>query len=203
MILSCDINERKIHKQKWSVISIRIVVMPFVYVLVIIHHSLRRFLLYHSLPFKEVRAISNLWYKFIIIFLLLFQGSNVEIPSSLFSINHSHHVLIWLVSIGRKEAIAVLHCRVFLCYVGLLLYMEKSTACLVNAIVVILCCCCCCISYVTSDALDHRYKEGDSVPFYTNKVGPFHNPRSDFHSLSLSLAHSLSPFHLPFKIFQS
>lgn len=30
---------------------------------------------------------------------------------------------------------------------------------------------------VSSDASDHRYKEGDQVPLYANKVGPFHNPR--------------------------
>ena len=30
---------------------------------------------------------------------------------------------------------------------------------------------------VSSDALDHQYKEGDPVPLSANKVGPFHNPR--------------------------
>jgi hypothetical protein len=30
---------------------------------------------------------------------------------------------------------------------------------------------------VRSSASDHRYKEGDAVPLYANKVGPFHNPR--------------------------
>lgn len=30
---------------------------------------------------------------------------------------------------------------------------------------------------VRSDASDHRYKQGDEVPLYANKVGPFHNPR--------------------------
>ncbi|KAM1452525.1 hypothetical protein ACFX2I_039479 [Malus domestica] len=29
---------------------------------------------------------------------------------------------------------------------------------------------------VRSDGSDHRYKEGDFVPLYANKVGPFHNP---------------------------
>ena len=33
------------------------------------------------------------------------------------------------------------------------------------------------VGYVRSDASDHRYKEGDIVPLYANKVGPFHNPR--------------------------
>lgn len=56
--------------------------------------------------------------------------------------------------------------------------MGRSTACLFGAIVILWCC----ISHVTSDASDHRYKKGDSVPFYANKVGPFHNPRSDFQS---------------------
>ncbi|KAK6125910.1 hypothetical protein DH2020_040347 [Rehmannia glutinosa] len=31
---------------------------------------------------------------------------------------------------------------------------------------------------VRSDASDHKYKVGDPVPLYSNKVGPFHNPRS-------------------------
>lgn len=57
--------------------------------------------------------------------------------------------------------------------------MEKSTICLVSPIVIL--CCFSCINYVISDASDHRYKEGDSVPFYANKAGPFHNPRLDFH----------------------
>lgn len=30
---------------------------------------------------------------------------------------------------------------------------------------------------VQSDASTHRYKSGDDVPFYANKVGPFSNPR--------------------------
>ena len=30
---------------------------------------------------------------------------------------------------------------------------------------------------VDGSASDHRYKEGDVVPLYANKVGPFHNPR--------------------------
>lgn len=35
----------------------------------------------------------------------------------------------------------------------------------------------CGVDLVRSDASDHRYKEGDLVPLYANKVGPFHNPR--------------------------
>lgn len=30
---------------------------------------------------------------------------------------------------------------------------------------------------VTSDASNHKYKNGDVVPLYANKVGPFQNPR--------------------------
>lgn len=30
---------------------------------------------------------------------------------------------------------------------------------------------------IEADGSDHRYKEGDRVPLYANKVGPFHNPR--------------------------
>lgn len=33
------------------------------------------------------------------------------------------------------------------------------------------------VDRVVSDASDHRYKAGDPVPLYANKVGPFHNPR--------------------------
>lgn len=61
--------------------------------------------------------------------------------------------------------------------------MEKSTTCLVSAIVIL--CCFCCINYVTSDASDHRYKEGDFVPFYANKVGPFHNPSETYRYFDL------------------
>lgn len=34
------------------------------------------------------------------------------------------------------------------------------------------------IAGVAADASDHRYKAGEAVPLYANKVGPFHNPRS-------------------------
>lgn len=40
---------------------------------------------------------------------------------------------------------------------------------------------------VRSDPSDHRYKEGDPVPLYANKVGPFHNPRY-FRSHSILIA---------------
>jgi len=30
---------------------------------------------------------------------------------------------------------------------------------------------------VAADGSDHRYKAGEPVPLYANKVGPFHNPR--------------------------
>ncbi|KAK2430726.1 Endomembrane protein 70 protein family [Trifolium repens] len=66
--------------------------------------------------------------------------------------------------------------------------MEKSTACLVSAIVIL--CCFCCINYVTSDASDHRYKEGDFVPFYANKVGPFHNPSETYRYFDLPFCKS-------------
>ncbi|KAF3592076.1 hypothetical protein DY000_02025004 [Brassica cretica] len=38
---------------------------------------------------------------------------------------------------------------------------------------------------VRSDASDHRYKEGDSVPLYANKVGPFHNPSETYRYFDL------------------
>lgn len=38
-----------------------------------------------------------------------------------------------------------------------------------------------CGTQVRSDAKHpHRYKAGDPVPLYVNKVGPFRNPRSIF-----------------------
>ncbi|KAG2242750.1 hypothetical protein Bca52824_095413 [Brassica carinata] len=41
------------------------------------------------------------------------------------------------------------------------------------------------IGYVRSDASDHRYKEGDTVPLYANKVGPFHNPSETYRYFDL------------------
>ncbi|CAN6885406.1 unnamed protein product [Brassica oleracea] len=38
---------------------------------------------------------------------------------------------------------------------------------------------------VRSDASDHRYKEGDTVPLYANKVGPFHNPSETYRYFDL------------------
>ncbi|KAG2391361.1 Transmembrane 9 superfamily member 2 [Vigna angularis] len=67
--------------------------------------------------------------------------------------------------------------------------MGKSTACLFGAIVILWCC----ISHVTSDASDHRYNKGDSVPFYANKVGPFHNPSETYRYFDL-------PFCSPDKV---
>ncbi|KAK7276189.1 hypothetical protein RIF29_17324 [Crotalaria pallida] len=64
---------------------------------------------------------------------------------------------------------------------------SKPSSCFGGAILIFLCCC---TSHVTSDASDHRYKEGDSVPFYANKVGPFHNPSETYRYFDL-------PFCLP------
>ncbi|XP_010554368.1 PREDICTED: transmembrane 9 superfamily member 2 [Tarenaya hassleriana] len=41
------------------------------------------------------------------------------------------------------------------------------------------------VDHVRSDASDHRYKEGDSVPLYANKVGPFHNPSETYRYFDL------------------
>ncbi|KAF7816305.1 transmembrane 9 superfamily member 2-like [Senna tora] len=60
-----------------------------------------------------------------------------------------------------------------------------SVPCLAAAIVILYC-----VSYVTSDESDHRYKEGDYVPFYANKVGPFHNPSETYRYFDL-------PFCIP------
>ncbi|KAK9996727.1 hypothetical protein SO802_021413 [Lithocarpus litseifolius] len=38
---------------------------------------------------------------------------------------------------------------------------------------------------VRSSASDHRYKEGEAVPLYANKVGPFHNPSETYRYFDL------------------
>ncbi|KAK6119937.1 hypothetical protein DH2020_046321 [Rehmannia glutinosa] len=38
---------------------------------------------------------------------------------------------------------------------------------------------------VRSDASDHKYKVGDLVPLYSNKVGPFHNPSETYRYFDL------------------
>ncbi|XP_074564264.1 transmembrane 9 superfamily member 2-like [Curcuma longa] len=47
-----------------------------------------------------------------------------------------------------------------------------------------------CGSRVGADESDHKYKEGDHVPLYVNKVGPFHNPSETYRYYDL-------PFCLP------
>jgi len=37
-----------------------------------------------------------------------------------------------------------------------------------------------CMVGAGADGSDHRYKEGDRVPLYANKVGPFHNPSETY-----------------------
>ena len=54
--------------------------------------------------------------------------------------------------------------------------MEKSKATLMVAVAVVLFIFSN-VAHVRSDASDHRYKAGEQVPLYANKVGPFHNPR--------------------------
>ncbi|TKY44867.1 Transmembrane 9 superfamily member 3 [Spatholobus suberectus] len=46
------------------------------------------------------------------------------------------------------------------------------------------------LSTVRSDPSDHRYKDGETVPLYANKVGPFHNPSETYRYFDL-------PFCLP------
>jgi major membrane immunogen (membrane-anchored lipoprotein) len=53
--------------------------------------------------------------------------------------------------------------------------MKKKNAATIILVIAVLITCC--GTQVRSDASDHRYKEGDPVPLYANKVGPFHNPR--------------------------
>ncbi|GAB4827283.1 Cellular adhesion and filamentous growth protein [Ancistrocladus abbreviatus] len=49
------------------------------------------------------------------------------------------------------------------------------------------------IQNVKSDASDHRYKPGDPVPLYANKVGPFHNPSETYRYFDLPFC---SPAHV-------
>ncbi|XP_074579396.1 transmembrane 9 superfamily member 2-like [Curcuma longa] len=49
------------------------------------------------------------------------------------------------------------------------------------------------IAGVASDASDHRYKKGDPVPLYANKVGPFHNPSETYRYFDLPFC---TPEHL-------
>ncbi|KAL2344199.1 hypothetical protein Fmac_005484 [Flemingia macrophylla] len=43
---------------------------------------------------------------------------------------------------------------------------------------------------VRSDSSDHRYKEGEAVPLYANKVGPFHNPSETYRYYDLPFCHT-------------
>ncbi|OAY85243.1 Transmembrane 9 superfamily member 3 [Ananas comosus] len=49
------------------------------------------------------------------------------------------------------------------------------------------------VDRVVSDASDHRYKAGDPVPLYANKVGPFHNPSETYRYYDLPFC---SPEHV-------
>ncbi|KAA8532395.1 hypothetical protein F0562_032436 [Nyssa sinensis] len=51
----------------------------------------------------------------------------------------------------------------------------------------------CCGSQVRSDESDHRYKAGDPVPLYANKVGPFQNPSETYSYFDLPYC---SPVHV-------
>jgi hypothetical protein len=46
------------------------------------------------------------------------------------------------------------------------------------------------VSPVISDGSDHRYKVGDDVPLYANKVGPFHNPSETYRYFDLPFCSS-------------
>ncbi|KAL1197129.1 Transmembrane 9 superfamily member 4 [Cardamine amara subsp. amara] len=46
------------------------------------------------------------------------------------------------------------------------------------------------VSQVISDGSDHRYKVGDDVPLYANKVGPFHNPSETYRYFDLPFCSS-------------
>ncbi|KAK4567394.1 hypothetical protein RGQ29_003259 [Quercus rubra] len=58
--------------------------------------------------------------------------------------------------------------------------MEKSVAVVVLLLMVLFG-----ADQVRSSASDHRYKEGEAVPLYANKVGPFHNPSETYRYFDL------------------
>ncbi|KAB8885425.1 hypothetical protein FH972_026793 [Carpinus fangiana] len=61
--------------------------------------------------------------------------------------------------------------------------MKKKNAATIILVIAVLITCF--GTQVRSDASDHRYKVGDPVPLYTNKVGPFHNPSETYRYFDL------------------
>ncbi|KAJ6935935.1 hypothetical protein NC652_010849 [Populus alba x Populus x berolinensis] len=61
----------------------------------------------------------------------------------------------------------------------------KLVLCLVVSILIL-----CNVTRVRSDASNNRYKVGDDVPLYVNKVGPFHNPSETYRYFDLPFCSS-------------
>jgi len=81
--------------------------------------------------------------------------------------------------------------------------MEKWKATLMAAIAVTMVCSG--VSQVRFEASDHRYKAGNQVPLYANKVGPFDNPRLPLFLSPLSSTHSFFSLilYMPFRFSDS
>ncbi|KAJ6707303.1 TRANSMEMBRANE 9 SUPERFAMILY PROTEIN [Salix viminalis] len=62
---------------------------------------------------------------------------------------------------------------------------KKLVPCLVVSILIL-----CSVTLVRSDASDNRYKVGEDVPLYVNKVGPFHNPSETYRYFDLPFCSS-------------
>ncbi|KAJ6935922.1 transmembrane 9 superfamily member 4-like [Populus alba x Populus x berolinensis] len=62
---------------------------------------------------------------------------------------------------------------------------KKLVPCLVVSILIL-----CSLTLVRSDASDNRYKVGEDVPLYVNKVGPFHNPSETYRYFDLPFCSS-------------
>ncbi|KAL5209003.1 hypothetical protein ABZP36_004626 [Zizania latifolia] len=60
--------------------------------------------------------------------------------------------------------------------------MASPAAAAASALLLLLACA---VAGVVSDGSDHRYKAGEPVPLYANKVGPFHNPSETYRYFDL------------------
>jgi hypothetical protein len=63
--------------------------------------------------------------------------------------------------------------------------MKKLTGSFAGLVIAVVLVSCSVVTKVRSDGSDHKYKAGESVPLYANKVGPFHNPSETYRYFDL------------------